>query len=72
MGPIRAALYERLVRMDLDDDTAVDLMQQFCDCSRMSMAMETPPTTWLLIDVTEHFLWDFDYWFWNLPEVSLT
>ncbi len=72
MGPIRSSLYKRMIRLDLGDEDIVDMMQEFCDSMRISMALEAPPTTWLLIDVTEHFLWDFDYWFANLPEVALS
>lgn len=72
MGPIRLNLYKMIVSMDLSDKDLPGVISRYSDVVRMAMALESPPTTWLLIDSTEHFLWDFDYWFANLPEVVLT
>lgn len=60
-GSLRHDLYRQIIESSLEA-TRSEKVSEYMDVARMAMALNTPPATWLVIDVTAHFFWDCDFW----------
>lgn len=60
-GSLRLDLYRQIIESPLEEVRS-EKISEYMDITNMAMALNTPPSTWLVIDVTDHFFWDCDYW----------